>query len=271
MKITRHLTYYYDENTKSRIKYINNTINEINNGIYKTDIYIHTNYLFQKDLLNNNNKGIVEIVVHKLLNPMYLPWKCRDLLKKQKDEYDIFMYHEDDILVPNEAINYWLKYKDLVMKENYNLGFFRIEKDKNGIEYTTDNSTMPGEYSNYLTKGINLNDIEYIINDQNPYCAFWIYDKNEFTKFINSHLYDINNIRGYGERESSAIGLHGLFQNTNWYKGTIVPIIDNMLIKSCRIYHLTNNYINGSCPASRGLKERGWRPHRFDEVLKYYS
>ena len=28
---------------------------------------------------------------------------------------------------------------------------------------------------------------------------------------------------------------------------------------------------NGSCEPSKSLKERGWRPHRFDEVLKYYS
>ena len=81
----------------------------------------------------------------------------------------------------------------------------------------------------------------YCVNNKNPYCAFWIYNKNEFGKFVNSKYYNINNILQYDIREKSAIGLHGT--QTQWYKNTLIPIINNKLIEDCRIYHMPNNYV----------------------------
>ena len=134
---------------------------------------------------------------------------------------------------------------------NYNLGFVRIEVENN-IEYITD---LHGEK---LDNIINLNEKNYCINNKNPYCAFWIYNKNEFNKFVNSKYYNINNISGYGTREQSAIGLHGL--NTDWYKNTLIPIINNKLIEECKIYHMPNNYVINKASHYATIK--------FDEALK---
>jgi hypothetical protein len=44
-----------------------------------------------------------------------------------------------------------------------------------------------------FTKYIFINDNKYFINDINPYCAFWIYDKNRsFKKFINTKIWKFN-------------------------------------------------------------------------------
>ena len=72
-------------------------------------------------------------------------------------------------------------------------------------------------------------------------CAFWIYNKTEFNNFVDSKYYNINNISGYGIREQSAIGLHGI--NTVYYKNTLIPIVNNKLIEECKIYHMPNNYV----------------------------
>jgi len=80
------------------------------------------------------------------------------------------------------------------------------------------------------------------LNNKNPYCAFWIYNKSEFNKFVESPYYNIENIDGYDERAASAVGLHGV--STPWYKGTVLPLKDNKLIGDCRIYHMPNNYVN---------------------------
>ena len=48
---------------------------------------------------------------------------------EQQFDYDYFMYVEDDILVPKQAIEYWLKYSPQMVQNKYNLGFVRIEKD----------------------------------------------------------------------------------------------------------------------------------------------
>ena len=86
--------------------------------------------------------GVIKIIIHNLKNedPHKLTWKHRSYMIKDKLNYDIFMYIEDDILVRNETILYWLKHKDILLSKNYNLGFLRIERDNSGYEYTPDNS-----------------------------------------------------------------------------------------------------------------------------------
>ena len=241
MKITKHISFFFEQ---GRIKYINNIINETNKYNYITDIFIHTNNpeLVETSFLKYNN-GLIKIIYHDLsyCHPFNLTWKCRDLLKKQKNDYDIFMYIEDDILVPNNTIKYWLKYSKKLIKNNYNLGFVRIEI-KDDIEYITD---LPNKQ---LYKIITLDNETYCVNNVNPYCAFWIYSKDEFNKFIDSPYYNFMTTKYYGEREQSAIGLHGL--GFKWYKDTLIPLIDDKLIEHCKIYHMPNNYIGHSCHAT---------------------
>ncbi len=242
MKITKHITFYYDLN---RIKYINQIIDETNKYKYQTDIFIHTNVKDLKlETFRKYENGKLEIIYHDLtgINHHYLTWKCRDLLKFQKDDYDIFMYIEDDILVPKKAIDYWLTYNEKLIANNYNLGFLRIEV-KDNEEFVTD-------IIGHLDKSIILENQMFSVNDKNPYCAFWIYNKNEFLNFINSNLYDLNTASiGYGIRESSAIGMHGV--HNNYYKNTIIPLEDNSLDSSCRIYHLPNNYAYSNLPFAK--------------------
>jgi len=240
MKITKHITFFYSEKTKHRIIYLNKILNEVNTYAYTTDIYIHTNYLFPSDLLVPNTNGYTTVIVHNLdkKHPFYLTWKCRELLHKQKDDYDIFIYTEDDILIPKAALTYWLENKDELIKYNFNLGFIRIEIDENKEEFMTD---FNNKNKKPLDIFMNAHNKTYVLNHRNPYCAMWIYDKNEFAKFIQSDYYNISNIKGYNIREMSAVGLHGL--HTDYYKGTVIPLVENQLDNGCRIYHLPNNYI----------------------------
>ena len=256
MKITKHISFYF---SLDRFIYINNIIAETNKYKYITDIFIHTNNI---DLTINHfddyTNGKIVIIYHDLsgINPYYLTWKCRDLLKKQSPEYDIFMYIEDDILVPCKAIEYWLKYSEELIKNKYNLGFFRIEvKSKCKCEYITD---LPGKKLDTI---INLNNKVYCVNDKQPYCGFWIYNKDEFNKFVNSEFYDINNIEYYSNciREKSAFGLHNPL--TKWYKNTLIPIVNNKLIEECKIYHMPNNYVEDTSNEFATIK--------FDEALEF--
>jgi len=251
MRITKHISFYF---LSDRIKYINNIIDETNKYEYTTDIYIHTNVSYlQEGTFNKYVNGYIKIIYHDLskIHPFYLTWKCRDLLKEQKNEYDIFIYIEDDILVPYKAIKYWLKHNEKLIEINYNLGFVRIEVENN-IEYITD------LYGEKFDKIIHLDEKTYCVNDKNPYCAFWIYNKNEFNKFVNNKYYDIDSIPNYGIREKSAIGLHGF--GTNWYKNTLIPIINNKLIEDCKIYHMQNNYVVD--------KNTPFATIKFDEAMK---
>lgn len=254
MKIVKHITFFYLEN---RIICINNIIDATNQYEFITDIYIHTNNKdLKKDIFNKYTNGNITILYHDLTNidPCYLSWKCRDLLKKQKDDYDIFIYIEDDILVPYKAIKYWLKYSPELISLNYNLGFLRIEFDQNNTEFITD---LHGEQFDTI---VNLNNSNYCVNNKNPYCAFWIYTKEEFNKFVNSKYYDCVNIEGYGNdyRVQSAIGLHG--KKVDWYKSTLIPVINNKLLEDCKIYHMPNNYVYNNYTLFATIK--------FDDCIK---
>lgn len=235
MKITTHITFYYVED---RFQYINKIIDEINTYTHSTDIFIHTNNInLNIKQFNEYKNGEIHIIYHDLenINPFFLTWKCRDLLYKQRNDYDIFIYIEDDILVPNKAIEYWLEYNEELIDCNYNLGFMRIEVDNENKEFITDLMGYKLDTKVTISKKV------YYVHNKNPYCAFWIYNKKEFNKFAESPYYDIENIHGYGVRERSAHGLHGMY--TYWYKGTVIPCINDKLHDSCRIYHLPNNYI----------------------------
>jgi len=181
-------------------------------------------------------------------------------MKSQKDQYDIFIYTEDDILIPTTAIKYWLDNKDDLLKQNLNLGFLRIEVDSVKEEFATD---LTNEHcvSAQLTKLCKINDKVYAINHLNPYTAFWIYDKSELNRFIDSKWWDSTNIKGYYPREAVAIGLHFMHDTENkWYNHTVIPLTEDLkLVNACKVYHLPNNYVND--------------PHcyfgtiRFDEIL----
>jgi hypothetical protein len=79
-------------------------------------------------------------------------------------------------------------------------------------------------------------------------------------KFVNSKYYDCVNIEGYGNdyRVQSAIGLHG--KNVDWYKSTLIPVINNKLLEDCKIYHMPNNYVYNNYTLFATIK--------FDDCIK---
>ena len=262
MKIAKHISFYFDQN---RFKYLNQLINAANSYSVSTDIFIHCNQGFDSGLLTPYNNGNIHIVSHDLsnINPHYLTWKCRDLLYEQRNDYDIFMYVEDDILVSNKVIEYWMNYNEKLLDLHYNLGFLRIENDviNNNIEYTSD---LPGKSLDQL---IQLDGEYYCVNDKNPYCAFWIYGKEDFKQFTESPYYHYENLKyeSHMIREHSAFGQN--IDELNKYKGTLIPIKNGQLVEGCKIYHLPNNYIRCNSPYLLGTVKY---EDALSPALKYY-
>ena len=166
-------------------------------------------------------------------------------MKSQKNNFDIFIYCEDDILFNKQNLNYWLKHKDNCIKNNFNLGFLRFEinkKDKN--YYSTDQIEQSSKFLNIAKK-------KYLVL-ANSNCSFWIYDKKEFGDFIKTKFYNFNwrwisvsNILLI--REMAAVGWHG--ENMNGlsmgrYLATIIPFKKNKLDDGALIRHLSDNYAN---------------------------
>ena len=91
----------------------------------------------------------------------------------------------------------------------------------------------------------------FFIVNENPYCAFWIYDKSEFGKFIKTKYYNfkwkflkIGNVNLM--REMASIGWHGYDTKKGFsmgrYNASIIPLKGRLLDKNSFIYHLSSNY-----------------------------
>jgi hypothetical protein len=166
-------------------------------------------------------------------------------MEKQKDDYDVFIYSEDDIYFTKNNFKYWLKYKDKCISNYYNLGFLRVEKNrKDNKLYSSDQITKSHYY-------VNLHKKKYLVLE-NPYCAFWIYDKSEFRKFIKTKWWKFNwSLRSKSGilhiREMAAWGWHGINMNgidMDRYLASIIPLKVNRPDKNSFIRHLSDNYAN---------------------------
>ena len=237
-KILINIAFFIDHNFSNRSVILKKVVNNYLKSFSNADIYIHTNHKLKKRFKIKKIKYIFHLL--KENERWKLPWKSRKFINSKKRKYDYYIYTEDDILFTKKNFNYWIDNKDECIKNQYNLGFVRIEKNK---------KLFSVDINKKLSKKILVNKKQFVINDINPYCAFWIYDRNELNKFIKSKYWNLDNWtdnKYYGTREMVAIGWHGL--NMDRYINTILPIKNNKIVNESKIIHLTNNYSNFNDP-----------------------
>lgn len=237
-KISVHIPLYLEQRKKKQFinfKKVCKSFLQLSNN---TKLFIHSNKKF-----TNTKKIKFFYYDFKKLNqhPYKLTWFSRELMERQQNTFDIFIYCEDDILFTKKNFNYWLKYKDLFIKNNFNVGFTRYEI-KNKTLYSADQIKKSKYYVNLLNK-------KYIVPN-NPYCGFWIYDKKEFKKFIKTKYWKFKwkwlTISGILLiREMATIGWHGVNINgkdMNKYIATIIPLKNKKIDNASFVRHLSNNF-----------------------------
>ncbi len=245
MSISIHIPFYNPNPEKKeghrnlrRFDYLKENIENLKTLSIKNDIFVHTHNEFLDD-----KKLDARIIKHQIndndLDKGYLTWKCRSLMEKQKNDYEYFCYLEHDIKFSEVNLQYWLKYQDQLDKRNYHVGFLIYEKNN------SDNQNYSIHIVRKLNKYLNIEGKKFVINDLENYCCFWIYNKDQFHKFLRSEWWSFkkraHNFRhNYGITERSSIGFHSF--NMNYFKATLIPEIDNKPDPNCFIEHMTNNY-----------------------------
>lgn len=237
LKICVHIPLYLDENKKKQVTNFKKVCNSFLKFSKKVDIFVHTN----KAIKFKNNKIKYLQYNFKKDHPYYLTWYPRKLMFKQRNNYDIFVYCEDDIYFSKKNFIYWLNNKDLCIKNKFNLGFLRVE-NKGKTLYSADQISQSNQW-------LELNNKKFIVI-KSPHCSFWIYDKNEFNNFTKTKYFHFKwkllSISGILLiREMATYGWHGIDINgkdMERYLATIIPIKNNKFDKDSFIKHLTNNY-----------------------------
>ena len=222
LKICVHIPLYLDNSKKKQVKNFKKVCNSFLKFSKKVNIFVHTNRV-----IKFKNKKIKYLSYNfKNDHPYYLTWYCRKLMFKQKNSYDVFVYCEDDIFFSKKNFTYWLKNKDLCLKNNFNLGFLRVET-KNKTLYSADQV----EQSNQWLK---LESKKFLVI-KNPHCSFWIYDKKEFNDFTKTKYFHLKwklfSISGVLLiREMATYGWHGIDirgKDMGRYLATIISLKKN--------------------------------------------
>ena len=250
-KISVHIPYYINDNYVDKSKLLKKVCNSYLKLSNKVKIFIHTN----KKLKSNNKK--IEFIFHDLskIHPYKLTWVCRKLMLRQKNLFDIFIYGEDDLLFTKNNLNYWLKYRDICLNDDFNLGFLRVEKrKKDNLLYSSDQITKIKKYV-LLRK-------EKFAKLESSNSSLWVLTREELKKFSKTKYWNFNfkwiTVSGILLiREMAAVGWHGENMNgqyMNRYKATIIPIKNKELNKDSFIKHMSNNYANNPAGLFGSLK-----------------
>jgi hypothetical protein len=230
------ISFHYVE---SRIENLKKIVDCFLNYILDTTIIIDCNQnlkLFEK-------YGNVIIKTHdNLPHPFHLTSVHRLTMVDEIENFDYFMYVEDDMLLPYENFLEYINNFDELYKINCVPSFVRIE-EFNDVEYIVD-----------LTKNqveglkININNKTFI-NLNQPYHAFWILPNKELKESINENFKMISTNREL----SASYVMWGL------NKTPYVLMDGNKINKLSCSYHLTNNYSK--------MVESPFGKIRFDSVI----
>ncbi|MBY6155182.1 class I SAM-dependent methyltransferase [Vannielia litorea] len=107
--------------------------------------------------LSNVEKEVAEGVEIRVglptANPWSLPFSHRDLFVERQDDYDLFIYSEDDTLITEDHISAFLQAQE-ALPEGYIAGFVRheIDQDKN-LHYSTVHASYHWEPDSVLEAG----------------------------------------------------------------------------------------------------------------------
>jgi len=211
-KILVCIAFHYVE---KRIDYVKQLLN--NYATYKADV----------DIIVDSNKHVnlnAKVCVHNLEHPYHLTWVHRKHFIDNIDNYDYFMYVEDDMLVTYDAFNEYISNFDELWKLGRVPSFIRVEHH-NGKKFVTD---ITSQQSINTTS---VNGKSFMTLSQ-PYHAFWIMPKKQLKESITPNFTKLDTSR----ENAASYPMWGLG------KTPMIRIENNQISELCYSYHLANNY-----------------------------
>jgi len=214
-------------------QYLNKVIDEYKSfKKYETDIIVHGT-----DPLNRDD---IRFISHE--NPRNTVFFHRSDFVKNQNNYDYFIFTEDDILIKEETIDLCVNRENKI-PINHVIGFLRFENTPENNRYLIDLWTdIPG-YSYIRERNININqDIYFSVT--NPHQSCYVLSQQKLKYAIENSNYEVNGTEFSADILETASS--GIF--TDWYMGIgvlkkIIPMSKND-IENCLIEHLPGNHCN---------------------------
>jgi 2-polyprenyl-3-methyl-5-hydroxy-6-metoxy-1,4-benzoquinol methylase len=155
--------------------FLHRLVKEYRSLPYEVDIVVLTN-------VNKSVEGATEIVVHKPSgNPWTFPFAHKAVLAGRVDQYDLFIYSEDDTLVSKDNIEAFLAVTPALPDDEV-AGFLRVEQTTEG---TTSVSTINGHFhwdpTSVVRRGPHT--FAYFTNE---HAAFYLLTREQLKRAIQS-------------------------------------------------------------------------------------
>lgn len=229
MKILISISTYGEKNNK----YLNQVIDEYKSfKKYDTDIIVNgTIPLERKD---------ITFVTHK--NPKNTAYFHRKEFFEKQDDYDFFLFSENDMLIFEDSIDLYAQYENK-LPENYCLGFLRFENTPEKVKYLIDLWLNVHGYDFIKNQCISINDESFFIVT-NPFQSSYILSRKKLKYVIKNSNYLTTGDEFASEVIESASS--GIFTDWGFQTGVINKVIplSKDSIKKCFIEHLPGNHCN---------------------------
>lgn len=129
----------------------------------------------------------LEVRVHKDVAPFRLACAHRSHMEavlQSGNEYDWFLYTEDDTLVPGRAMTAQLRMAQRVFAAtNKTLGFVRVVNDSTGLVFYADAHRYTPEPEAHM---VHVPGLGRFATPLNPYAASWAYPRSIMHEFVRS-------------------------------------------------------------------------------------
>lgn len=212
---------------EEQLQYLQRVVSELK-SFKKYDVTIFVN----SNIPLNNIEEIDYVNVIELDNYQLLPLTCKQVIWNYKNDFDIFLYGENDHLFKEHHIDKYLEYTNILPKDRI-AGLIQYEKDETGRYYPAYHAHYDWDYNSVEEYGgkkfahfTNIHQATFILTKEQLHRIGEQYD---FTKFFGESHYSVK-----------------CKVNTDIYQFCgMKKLICISEFEDNLIHHLPNVYING--------------------------
>ena len=201
------------------------------------------------ELMTTRGHSLSLNVADNLTNPRMLTWEHKNFLPAWIAEAspgeDFFLYIEDDIVLEDANLAYFMNHLRVLRQRNLIPGFLRFEK-KAGAQVLVD-VTSPEYWERDRT--VVIQNTAYHAN-KNPYWAGYILDRSLAEEYVRSRSFSPadSTFAPWNIQERSAMGL--TFENppASLKSRVVIPIVDGVVDPGSLVWHCSDSYSAANHP-----------------------
>lgn len=219
-----------------QLNYLQQVVSELKSfKKYNVTVVVHSNIPLDEIV------GIDQTVVIQLDNFQLLPMTCRQMIDREANNFDLFIWSENDHLWKEHHVDRYLEYVN-ILPENRIAGLIQYEEDETGRYYPAYHAHFDWDYNSVEEYGgkkfahfNNVHQASFILTKEQ---LAKIKSERDFTQFFSNDHYSVKCKTNTD-----------IYQYAGMKKVICISDFEDNLI-----HHLPNVYING---ADGYLKEDG--------------